>query len=37
MYDIAIVGAGIAGTYISRELERYDNLKIVLLDGESDV
>lgn len=36
MYDIAIVGAGIAGSYIARTLARYE-LNIVLLDGESDV
>ncbi|MBC3888683.1 FAD-dependent oxidoreductase [Acetobacterium paludosum] len=36
MYDIAIIGAGIAGSYIARELSRY-KLDIVLLDGENDV
>lgn len=36
MYDIAIIGAGIAGSYIARELARYQ-LDIVLLDGENDV
>ena len=36
MYDIAIIGAGIAGSYIARELTRY-KLDIVLLDGENDV
>lgn len=36
MYDVAIIGAGIAGSYISRELARY-KLNIVLVDGESDV
>jgi len=36
MYDIAIIGAGIAGSYIARELSRY-KLKVVLLDGENDV
>ena len=36
MYDIAIIGAGIAGSYIARELSRYQ-LDIVLLDGENDV
>ncbi|MGL4606306.1 MAG: NAD(P)/FAD-dependent oxidoreductase, partial [Eubacteriaceae bacterium] len=35
-YDIAIIGAGIAGSYIARELSRY-KLDIVLLDGENDV
>ncbi|MBK5245174.1 MAG: NAD(P)/FAD-dependent oxidoreductase [Eubacteriaceae bacterium] len=36
MYDIAIIGAGIAGSYIARELSRY-KLNVVLLDGENDV
>lgn len=36
MYDIAIIGAGIAGTFIARELSRY-KLDVVLLDGENDV
>lgn len=36
MYDIAIIGAGIAGSYIARELSRYQ-LNVILLDGESDV
>ena len=36
MYDIAIIGAGIAGSYIARELSRYQ-LDVVLLDGENDV
>lgn len=36
MYDIAIIGAGIAGSYIARELSRY-KLDVVLLDGENDV
>jgi glycerol-3-phosphate dehydrogenase len=36
MYDIAIIGAGIAGSYIARELTRY-KLDVVLLDGENDV
>lgn len=36
MYDIAIIGAGIAGCYIARELSRY-KLNVVLLDGENDV
>ncbi len=33
---IAIIGAGIAGSYIARELSRYQ-LDVVLLDGENDV
>ena len=36
MYDVAIIGAGIAGSYIARELSRYQ-LNVVLLDGENDV
>lgn len=36
MYDIAIIGAGVAGAYIARELSRYQ-LKVLLLDGENDV
>ncbi len=35
-YDIAIIGAGVAGSYIARECSRY-KLKTVLIDGESDV
>lgn len=36
MYDIVIIGAGISGTYIARELARY-RLRILLLDKENDV
>lgn len=36
MYDIIIVGAGIAGTFIARELAKY-KLEILLLDKENDV
>lgn len=36
MYDVAIIGAGIIGTAIARELSRY-RLKVVLLEGESDL
>ena len=36
MYDILIIGAGITGTLIARELSRYD-LKVVILDKENDV
>jgi glycerol-3-phosphate dehydrogenase len=36
MYDVAIIGAGVIGTAIARELSRYD-LKIVVLDKENDV
>ena len=36
MYDVSIIGAGIIGTFIDRELSRYD-LKINLIDKENDV
>lgn len=36
MYDVAVVGAGIIGTFIARELSRYD-LEIVLIDKETDI
>lgn len=36
MYDVAIVGAGVIGCAIARELSRYD-LSILLLDKENDV
>ena len=36
MYDILIIGAGISGATIARELSKYD-LKIALLDKENDV
>lgn len=36
MYDIVIIGAGVAGSYIARELSRYD-LEILLLDRDNDV
>ncbi len=36
MYDILIIGAGITGTLIARELSRYD-LKVAVLDKENDV
>ena len=36
MYDIAIIGAGVIGTAIARELSRYD-IKTVILDKENDV
>jgi len=36
MYDVAIIGAGVIGTAIARELSRYD-LKIVILEKENDV
>jgi glycerol-3-phosphate dehydrogenase len=36
MYDVVIVGAGVAGTFIARELARYQ-LKIIIVDQENDV
>ncbi len=36
MFDIAIIGAGVAGSYIARECSRYQ-FKVALIDGESDV
>lgn len=36
MYDIIVIGAGVAGTFIARELARY-KLDILLLDKENDV
>ena len=36
IYDVAIVGAGVIGGMLARELSRYD-LKICLLEKENDV
>lgn len=36
MYDVAIIGAGVIGASIFRELMRYD-LKVVIIDKENDV
>ncbi|MCT4686419.1 NAD(P)/FAD-dependent oxidoreductase [Vallitalea sp.] len=36
MYDISIIGAGVTGSLIARQLSKY-NLKVCLLDKESDV
>lgn len=36
MYDVAIIGAGITGTFIARELSRY-KLNIALLEKENDI
>lgn len=36
MYDVAIIGAGVIGAAIARELSRYD-LKVVVLEKETDV
>ena len=36
MYDIAIIGAGVTGCAVARELSRYE-LNVVVIDKESDV
>lgn len=36
VYDVAIIGAGIIGTFIGRELSRY-NLKVIILEKDNDV
>ena len=36
IYDVIIIGSGVSGSYIARELSRY-KLKILLLDKENDV
>lgn len=36
MYDIAIIGAGVIGASIFRELMKYD-LKVAIIDKENDV
>ncbi len=36
MYDVVIIGAGVIGTFIARELSRY-NLEIAIIDKENDV
>ncbi len=36
LYDVVIIGAGVSGTFIARELSRYD-LKIIILEKDNDV
>ncbi len=36
MYDITVIGAGIIGTFIARELSRYE-LKVLLIDKGNDI
>ena len=36
IYDVAVVGAGVIGSFIARELTRYD-LKVVVLEKETEV
>jgi len=37
LYDICVIGAGVTGTSIARELARYDKLKILLVEKAADV
>ena len=36
VYDVAIIGAGVIGALVARELSRYQ-LSVALLDKENDV
>lgn len=36
MYDVAIIGAGVIGTFIARELSRY-KLRVVIIEKDNDV
>ena len=36
MYDVAVIGAGVIGASIARELSRYD-LDLVILEKDNDV
>ena len=36
LYDILIIGAGISGSMLARELSRY-KLKVAVLDKENDI
>ena len=36
IYDVAIIGAGVVGTAIARELSKH-NISIALIDAKSDV
>ncbi len=36
MYDIAIIGAGVIGASIARELSKF-NLKVIVLEKDTDV
>ncbi len=36
MYDVSIIGAGVVGSAIARELSKY-NLKVCLIEKEEDV
>ncbi len=36
IYDVAVIGAGVIGSFVARELSRYD-LSIALIDKDSDV
>ncbi len=37
MYKVIIIGAGISGMSIARELSKYENLKIIVVERKSDV
>ena len=36
MYDVAVIGAGVVGASIARELSRY-KVKVIILERENDV
>ncbi|MCT4620865.1 MAG: NAD(P)/FAD-dependent oxidoreductase [Marinisporobacter sp.] len=36
MYDVAVIGAGIIGTFITRELSKFD-LKTIMIDKDADI
>lgn len=36
MYDVSIIGAGVVGAAIARELSKY-NLKVCLIEKEEDI
>ncbi|SNR99837.1 FAD dependent oxidoreductase [Anaerovirgula multivorans] len=36
MFDIAVIGAGITGTFIARELSKYQ-LRVVIIEKDNDV
>ncbi|TCO67727.1 NAD(P)/FAD-dependent oxidoreductase, partial [Marinisporobacter balticus] len=36
MYDVAVIGAGVIGTFVTRELSRFD-LKVLLIEKDTDI
>jgi glycerol-3-phosphate dehydrogenase len=36
-YDVAIIGAGCVGANVARELSKFDGLKVIVIEQESDV